>query len=188
MSLGLFEGPAHEVAPALLGWTLLVDGVGGAIVEVEAYAPDDPASHSFRGETPRNRAMFGPPGRLYVYRSYGVHWCANVVCEPSGVGAAVLLRALEPTDGVARMHERRGVADPRLLAAGPGRLTQALGITGLHDGARLDRPPFRLLPPAAPVEVEETPRVGITRAATLPWRYVVSGSRWASRGPRRASP
>ncbi len=181
-------GPAHEVAPALLGWTLLVDGVGGVIVEVEAYGPDDPASHSYRGETLRNRAMFGPPGRLYVYRSYGVHWCANVVCEPAGVGAAVLLRALEPTHGLETMRARRGVRDSRLLCAGPGRLTQALAISGAADGARLDRSPFRLLPPSHPVEAVATPRIGITKASAIPWRFVVRGSAWASRGPRRASP
>jgi DNA-3-methyladenine glycosylase len=184
----LVERAAPEVAPALLGWTLLVDGVGGEIVEVEAYGPDDPASHSYRGETPRNRAMFGPPGRLYVYHSYGIHWCANVVCEPAGVGAAVLLRSLEPTHGLETMCERRGVSDTRLLCSGPGRLTQALGLTGAADGARLDRAPFRLLPPSHLVEVEATPRIGITKASTVPWRFVVRGSRWASRGPRRASP
>jgi len=186
--LELVERPVLEAAPALLGWTLLVDGVGGTIVEVEAYAPDDPASHSYRGETPRNRAMFGPPGRLYVYHSYGIHWCANVVCGPAGVGAAVLLRALEPTHGLEKMCERRRLSDARLLCAGPGRLTQALGLTGDHDGAQLDLPPFRLYPPAGTVEIDATPRVGITKASALPWRYVVRGSRWASRGPRRASP
>lgn len=184
----LFERPVLEVAPALLGWTLLVDGVGGTIVEVEAYGPDDPASHSFRGETPRNRAMFGPPGRLYVYHSYGLHWCANVVCEPAGVGAAVLLRAVEPTHGLEAMHERRGVSDPRLLCAGPGRLTQALGITGADDGASLEGGRFALLPPSRPPAYEATPRVGITKASELPWRYLVKGSPWPSRGPRRAAP
>jgi DNA-3-methyladenine glycosylase len=183
----LVERPVLEVAPALLGWTLLVDGVGGRIVEVEAYGPDDPASHSYRGETPSNRAMFGPPGCLYVYRSYGIHWCANVVCEPAGAGAAVLLRALEPTHGLEMMCERRGVSDPRLLGSGPGRLTQAPGITGADDGARLDRAPFRLLSPSHPVPFEVTARVGITKASALPRRYVVKGSRWRSRGPRRAA-
>jgi DNA-3-methyladenine glycosylase len=177
----------HEVARGLLGATLIVDGVGGEIVEVEAYAADDPASHSFGGPTSRNGVMFGPPGRLYVYRSYGVHWCANVVCGPEGEGAAVLLRALRPTDGVELMHRRRGVGDERLLCAGPGRLTQALGITGTHDGARVDRSPFRLRLPVREPLIEATPRIGITKASTLPWRYVVRESRWASRGPRRAS-
>lgn len=182
-----FEQPVLEVAPALLGWTLLVDGVGGIIVEVEAYRSDDPASHSYRGETRRNRAMFGPPGRLYVYRSYGTHWCANVVCEAEGVGAAVLLRALEPTHGLDSMRERRGVPDTRLLCSGPGRLTQALGITGALDGARLDRSPFRLRPPERPAVAVTTPRIGITKAAEAPWRYVLRGTRWASRGPRSAA-
>ncbi len=177
-----------EVAPALLGWTLLVDGIGGVVVEVEAYARDDPASHSYRGETRRNRAMFGPPGHLYVYHSYGMHWCANVVCEPVGTGAAVLLRALEPTHGIEVMRARRGIGDVRLLCAGPGRLTQALGITGAHDGARLDRPPFRLLPPPGACAYEATPRVGISKAVDAPCRYVLSGTPWASRGPRRAPP
>ncbi len=177
----------HTAARSLLGWTLLRDGVGGEVVEVEAYSHDDPASHAFRGPTARNRAMFGPPLRLYVYRSYGVHWCANVVFGPEGEGAAVLLRALRPTHGVEVMRERRGVEDDRLLCSGPGRLTEALGITGADDGARLDRPPFRLVPPEQPVAIEATPRVGISRAADLPWRYVIRGSRWPSRGPRRAA-
>jgi DNA-3-methyladenine glycosylase len=174
----------HDAAPALLGWTLLVDGVGGEIVEVEAYASDDPASHSYRGATPRNRVMFGPPGRLYVYRSYGIHWCANVVCGPDGEGAAVLLRALRPSRGIDVMRERRGLDDERLLCSGPGRLTQALGITGAHDGAPLDAGSIRLLPPTEPVEFETTVRVGITKATDAAWRYVVKGSPWASRGRR----
>lgn len=176
----------HEAAPALVGWTLLVDGVGGTIVEVEAYAPGDPASHSFRGPTRRNATMFGPPGRLYVYRSYGIHWCANVVCAAEGVGAAVLLRALEPTAGVDRMTRRRGVNDLLLLCSGPGRLTQALGVTGDHDGLSLDHTPFRLVPPTAPVEVVTGPRVGITRAGDLPWRYTLRGSAFVSRPRPRA--
>ena len=187
MSLGDLLGlGVHAAAPGLLGWTLLADDVGGEIVEVEAYAPDDPASHSYHGATARNAVMFGPPGRLYVYRSYGMHWCANVVCGPEGEGAAVLVRALRPTRGIEVMRARRGVDDERLLCSGPGRLTQALGITGADDGARLDRPPFRLLPPAGPVDVGTTPRVGITKASDVPWRYVVRGTPWASRGPRRA--
>jgi len=179
-------GGVHEVAHSLLGATLLVDGVGGTVVEVEAYAPDDPASHSFRGPTARNAAMFGPPGRLYVYRSYGMHWCANIVCEPEGVGAAVLIRALEPTHGVETMRERRGVDDVGLLCSGPGRLTQALAITGAYDGARLDRPPFELRPPAEAVDIAATTRIGITSGADRPWRYVLRGSPWLSRAPRPA--
>lgn len=163
---------ALAAAPALLGWTLLLDGVGGRIVEVEAYEPDDPASHSYRGETPRNGAMFGPPGRLYVYRSYGVHWCVNVTCGPPGVGAAVLLRALEPTHGLDAMRARRGGVADRLLCSGPGRLTQALGIDGGHDGADPSIAPFALLAPPLPVEAVASPRVGISRATDLPWRFV----------------
>ena len=182
----LLRGSVHEVAPALVGWTLLVDGVGGRIVEVEAYAQDDPASHAFGGETVRNATMFGPPGHLYVYRSYGLHWCANVVCEQPGRAAGVLLRALEPTHGVDRMRARRGLTDVRLLCAGPGRLTQALALTGADDGADLSRPPFRLAPPATPAVVERTPRIGISRAAERPWRYVEAGSSFSSRRRRAA--
>ena len=176
----------HEVAPALVGWTLLVHGVGGRIVEVEAYAEDDPASHSYGGATARNASMFGPPGRLYVYRSYGIHWCANVVCEPPGRAAGVLLRALEPTHGLDTMRARRGVSDVRLLCAGPGRLTQALGLTGADDGADLSALPFVLSPPTAPVAVERTPRIGISRAVDQPWRYVEAGSTFPSRRRRAA--
>jgi DNA-3-methyladenine glycosylase len=182
----LVRGGVHDVAPALVGWTLLVDGVGGRIVELEAYAEDDPASHAFGGATQRNASMFGPPGHLYVYRSYGIHWCANVVCEPPGRGAGVLLRALEPTHGLDRMRARRGVVDERLLCSGPGRLTQALGLTGADDGADLSLPPFALVPPAVPAVVERTPRIGISRAVEQPWRYVEAGSSWPSRRRRAA--
>jgi DNA-3-methyladenine glycosylase len=184
----LLSGGLHDVARGLLGWTLLRDGVGGRIVEVEAYSPDEPASHAFRGRTPRNGAMFGVPGTLYVYRSYGVHWCVNVACEPEGVGAAVLLRALEPTAGLEAMRARRGDVPDRALCSGPGRLTQALGITAADDGAAVTAAPFELLPSDGEVEVVTTPRVGITRAVDLPWRYVVRGSGWLSRGPRSAPP
>ena len=182
----LLAGSVHDAAPALVGWTLLLNGVGGRIVEVEAYASDDPASHSYRGPTARTDVMFGPPGRLYVYRSYGLHWCANVVCEPAGRGAALLLRALEPTHGLDAMRPRRGVDDERLLCAGPGRLTQALGLTDEHNGADLTRWPFELVPPAMPAVVERTPRIGITKAIEKPWRYVEAGSAWASRTRRAA--
>jgi DNA-3-methyladenine glycosylase len=182
----LVAASVHDAAPALIGWTLLVDGVGGRIVEVEAYAADDPASHSFRGPTPRAAVMFGPPGRLYVYRSYGLHWCANVVCEEPGRGAALLLRALEPVHGLDRMRERRGVDDVRLLCAGPGRLTQALGLTGAHNTADLGASPFELVPPLAPAAVERTPRIGISRATDRLWRYVEAGSSWSSRARRAA--
>jgi DNA-3-methyladenine glycosylase len=176
------------VAQELLGATLLLDGVGGVVVETEAYAPGDPASHSFRGRTPRNETMFGPAGRLYVYRSYGIHWCANVVCDEDGVGAAILLRALEPTAGIDVMRARRGVEDERLLCSGPGRLTEALGITGRHDGLALDEPPFEVVARASDAEIATTPRVGITRAVERPWRYVLAGSSFLSRSRPRAVP
>lgn len=181
----LLDG-AVGAARGLLGWTLLVDGVGGVIVEAEAYTADDPASHSFSGQTRRNASMFGPPGTIYVYRSYGVHWCVNVAVEPEGVGAAVLLRALEPTHGLAMMRQRRGIDDVRRLCSGPGRLTQALAITGAHDGATVGQPPFVLQPPGGRVAVAATPRIGISKATGRPWRFVVSGSPWATAGPRRA--
>jgi DNA-3-methyladenine glycosylase len=174
------------VARALVGWTFLVDGVGGVIVETEAYAAGDPASHSFGGPTRRNATMFGPPGRLYVYRSYGVHWCANVVCADEGIGAAVLLRALEPTDGIDVMRARRGGEDVRLLASGPGRLTQALAISAKHDGLGLAEEPFALVPPEHPATVFASPRVGISRAADLLWRYSLAGSTFVSRPRPRA--
>ena len=176
----------HDVAPELIGATLLVDGVGGVIVEVEAYDSDDPASHGFRGRTARNAAMFGPPGHAYVYRSYGVHWCLNVVTDGEGTAAAVLLRALEPTHGLETMRARRRAEDPRLLCSGPGRLCQALGVTGAHDGLPLDGPPFELHARPHPVAVVAGPRVGISRAAHLPWRYVLEGSPFLSRGRPRA--
>ena len=161
--------------------------MGGVVVETEAYAPDDPASHSYAGATRRNATMFGPPGHLYVYRSYGVHWCANVVCGEEEIGAAVLLRALEPAAGLDRMRKRRGIDDVRLLAAGPGRLTQALGITSEHDGADLTHAPFLFAPPVAAPEIVSSPRIGITRAADRPWRYSLAGSRFVSRPRPRAS-
>jgi DNA-3-methyladenine glycosylase len=178
----------HEVARGLLGWTFLRDGVGGRIVEVEAYAPNDPASHAFRGRTARNGSMFEAPGTLYVYRSYGIHWCVNVACEPEGTGAAVLLRALEPTHGLDLMRARRGGVTDRELCSGPGKLTQALGISGTDDGTPVTSPPFLLEPPQTAVDVLATPRIGLTRATELPWRYVVRGSCWLSRGLRSAQP
>lgn len=176
----------HDVAPELIGATLLVDGVGGVIVEVEAYDRDDPASHGFRGRTARNAAMFGPPGHAYVYRSYGVHWCLNAVTDAEGTAAAVLIRAVEPVHDLEAMRARRGVGDERLLCSGPGRLCQALGITGAHDGLPLDTPPFELRPRPRPVAVVSGPRIGISQAAHLPWRYVLEGSPFASRVRRRA--
>jgi DNA-3-methyladenine glycosylase len=176
-----FARSVHEVAPELVGATLLVDGDGGRIVEVEAYDAGDPASHGYRGRTSRNRAMFGPPGHAYVYRSYGVHWCLNLVCGPEGSAEAVLVRALEPLAGIERMRARRGVEPERLLCAGPGRLCQALGVTGQLDGLPLDRAPFALRGAAGAVDVVAGPRVGITRATELPWRYGLAGSRFVSR-------
>jgi DNA-3-methyladenine glycosylase len=166
--------------------TLLVDGVGGPIVEVEAYDAEDPAAHGFRGRTARNASMFGPPGHAYVYRSYGIHWCLNLVCEEEGTAAAVLLRALEPTQGLDVMRVRRGLDEPRLLCAGPGRLCQALAVTREHDGLPLDALPFALRAAETPLEVLTGPRIGITRAAEVPWRYAAAGSRYLSR-PLRAS-
>ena len=185
-----FAGDSHEVARSLIGATLLIDGVGGIIVETEAYDRDDPASHTFGGPTPRNAAMFGPSGRAYVYRSYGIHWCLNVVCREAGHGAGVLIRAIEPTMGIARMRERRGLDDLRLLCAGPGRVGQALGIDGSFNGKAFDAPPFVLLPldgeqPA--VQVEVGPRIGISKAADVPWRFGEKGSRFLSK-PFRAVP
>jgi DNA-3-methyladenine glycosylase len=181
-----FARSVHEVAPDLIGATLLFDGAGGRIVEVEAYDREDPASHGFRGETRRNRSMFGPPGTAYVYRSYGIHWCLNLVCEEKGSAAAVLLRALEPLRGVHRMRQRRALDDERLLCAGPGRLCQALGITGADDGRPLDRPPFELLAPDGGVAIARGPRVGLSQAVELPWRYGLAGSRFLSRALRPA--
>jgi len=179
-----FARSVHQVAPDLIGCTLLADGVGGPIVEVEAYDHEDPASHGFRGETARNRSMFGPPGHAYVYRSYGIHWCLNLVCEEKGVAAAVLLRALEPEHGVGEMRARRNLDELRLLCAGPGRLCQALAVTGEHDGRPLNRPPFELRARKGEPEVVTGPRVGITQAADLPWRYGLAGSPFLSRGFR----
>lgn len=179
-----FSAPADVLAPLLIGVTLLVDGVGGRIVETEAYDGTDPASHSFRGRTPRNAAMFGPAARAYVYRSYGVHWCLNLVCGQMDDGAAVLIRALAPTHGLEQMHARRGVQDERLLCAGPGRLTQALAIDGSFDHLPLLEPPFELLAPpgGAPAPALVTgPRIGITRAVDVPWRFGEAGSRYVSR-------
>ncbi|HZU20521.1 MAG TPA: DNA-3-methyladenine glycosylase [Gaiellaceae bacterium] len=178
----------HDVAPDLIGAELYVDGVGGVIVEVEAYDHEDPAAHGFANRrTERNASMFLRGGHAYVYRSYGIHWCLNVVCGDEGVAGAVLLRALEPMHGLDAMRRRRGLDDIRLLCAGPGRLCQALGVTRAHDGLPLDEPPFDLRPRTRDVEVVRGPRVGITKAAELPWRYGLAGSRYLSR-PFRAAP
>jgi DNA-3-methyladenine glycosylase len=172
----------HEVAPELIGAELFVDGVGGTIVEVEAYDHEDPAAHGFGNRrTARNASMFLAGGHAYVYRSYGIHWCLNVVCGVEDEASAVLIRALEPTQGLELMCERRGLDDVRLLCAGPGRLTQALAVTRDHDGLALDRPPFELRPRQGDVEVVTGPRIGITKAVELPWRYGLAGSRFVSR-------
>ena len=163
----------------LIGWTLTLDGVGGRIVETEAYHHEDPASHSFAGPTPRNAVMFGPPGRIYVYRSYGIHWCMNLVCGETP-GSAVLIRALEPTHGLDVMTARRGVDDPRRLCSGPGNVCQALGVTREHDGMRVDHMPFGLEPGPAR-EIAVGPRIGISKAADVPWRFGELGSRYLSK-------
>lgn len=171
----------HEVAPELIGATLLVDGVGGPIVEVEAYDQEDPASHAFRGQTPRNAVMFGPAGFAYVYRSYGVHWCLNFVCGVPGRAEAVLIRALLPEQGLDVMRDRRGVEAECALCSGPGKLCQALGVTREQNGAPLDAPPFELLERAETPPIATGARVGITRATELPWRYGLAGSPFLSR-------
>jgi DNA-3-methyladenine glycosylase len=185
LARGFFARSVHEVAPELIGATFLVDGVGGPIVEVEAYHHTDPAAHSFGGPTARNAVMFGPPGYVYVYRSYGIHWCVNFVCEAEHSASAVLIRALMPTKGLPTMRRRRGLEDERLLCAGPGRLCEALAITRAYNGMALDRAPFALFARTSPVEIAAGPRVGISKAADLPWRYGWAGSRFLSR-PFRA--
>ncbi len=176
-----FGRSVHEVAPDLIGATLLVNGVGGIIVEVEAYHHADPAAHSFRGPTPRNRIMFGPPGFSYVYRSYGIHWCVNFVCEEEGSASAVLIRALQPTHGLAAMRRRRGLQDERSLCSGPGKLTEALGITIAHSELPLDKPPIALHARTDKPEIVAGVRIGITKAVELPWRYGLKGSRFLSK-------
>ena len=181
LSAAFFDRPVLTVARELIGVTLLVDGVGGPIVETEAYHHEDPASHSYNGRTPRNAAMFGPPGHAYVYRSYGLHWCLNFVCGPEGDASAVLIRALLPTEGLATMAQRRGLSDPRKLCAGPGRLCQALAVTRAQDGRPLDAPPFALLMADGPYEIISGPRVGISISRDLPWRFGLARSPFLSR-------
>lgn len=176
-----FARDVNSVARDLIGATLLFNGVGGRIVEVEAYHHTEPAAHSHQGPTERNAMMFGPPGHSYVYRSYGMHWCVNFVCEAAGSASGVLIRAIEPSEGMAAMRRRRGIKDVRLLCAGPGRLCQALGITGAHNGLVLDRPPFALWPPQTAVAIVIGRRIGITKAVDLPWRYGLAGSRFLSK-------
>src|SRR5882757_2519473 len=166
-----FARSVHEIAPELIGATLLVNGVGGIIVELEAYHHTDPAAHSFRGPTPRNLVMFCPPGFSYVYRSYGIHWCLNFVCEEQGSASAVLIRALQPTHGIPAMRRRRGLHDDRSLCSGPGKLCEALGITIAHSGLPLDKPPIALHARTDTPDIASGMRVGITKAVDLPWRY-----------------
>ena len=176
-----FARSVHEVAPALIGATLLVDGVGGIIVEVEAYHHTEPAAHSFNGPTPRNMVMFGPPGFLYVYRSYGIHWCMNFVCEKEGSASAVLIRAIEPTHGIPAMRRRRGLQDERLLSSGPGKLCEAMAVTGKHNGLALDTPPIAIYARTRKPEIVSGLRIGITKAVELPWRYGLKGSKFMSK-------
>jgi DNA-3-methyladenine glycosylase len=184
LSRAFFGRSVHEVAPELIGAILLVGRVGGRVVEVEAYHHTDPAAHSYNGPTARNAVMFGPPGFAYVYRSYGIHWCLNFVCEPKGSASAVLIRALEPTVGIPTMRRRRGVIDGRLLCSGPGRLCEALGITDAYNGLALDQPPFAIFARTDAAEVIAGPRIGITKAVEQPWRYGLKGSRFLSKPMR----
>lgn len=176
-----FDRSVHAVAPELIGATLLVNGVGGTIVEVEAYHHTDPAAHSYIGRTNRNAVMFGPAGYAYVYRSYGMHWCVNFVCEQEGSASAILIRALEPTHGLARMRRQRGLSDDRLLCSGPGKLCEALGVTRKHDGLALDKAPFELRARSEDCEIAVGVRIGITKAPDKPWRYGLKGSRYLSK-------
>jgi len=176
-----FGRSVHEVAPDLIGATLLVNGVGGVIAEVEAYHHTDPAAHSFRGPTPRNNVMFGPPGFSYVYRSYGIHWCINFVCEKQGSASAVLIRALEPTHGIPAMRRRRGLQEERSLCSGPGKLCEALAITIAHNELPLDMPPIALHARIGKPEIVSGVRIGITKAVELPWRYGLKGSKFLSK-------
>ncbi len=178
MEAAFFAREATTVAADLIGAEFRVDGIGGIIVETEAYSSDDPASHSFRGMTPRNRVMFGPPGHAYVYRSYGMHWCLNFVCL---TGSAVLLRAIEPIWGLQSMIERRGTTTLRLLCSGPGRLCQALAVDGTDDGIALRGPRFTVIPLTPPPPVETGPRIGISKGIETPWRYGLKGSAFTSR-------
>ena len=183
-----FVRSVHVVARDLVGCRLLFDGVGGTIVETESYERDDPACHAYVGLTDRTEPLFGPPGRAYVYLSYGIHSLLNAVAEPEGEAAAVLIRALQPTDGLERMRARRGQRPDGELCSGPGKLTEALGIGLEQNGADLGRDPFLLLPPAGePPPVVAGPRIGITKAVERPWRFCAAGSAFVSR-PRPPQP
>ena len=176
-----FDRSVHRIAPELIGATLMVNGMGGVIVEVEAYHHTDPAAHSYTGRTERNAVMFGPPGVAYVYRSYGIHWCLNFVCEAEGSASAVLIRALEPTAGLALMRRRRGLKNERTLCSGPGKLCQALGVSIRHNGLPLDRAPFELRARVGTPEIVVGVRIGITKAIEQPWRYGMKGSKFLSK-------
>ncbi len=182
-----FARSVHAVAPDLIGAWFCFNGVGGRIVEVEAYHHTEPAAHSYGGRTERNAVMFGPPGYAYVYRSYGIHWCVNFVCEREGSAAAVLIRALEPVEGLAIMRRRRGVRELRLLCSGPGRLCEALGISRAHNGLPLDAPPFELRRRVGKVAIAIGPRIGISKAVEHPWRYGLAGSPFLSKPFRTAT-
>lgn len=183
-----FLQPSDLVAQELIGSFFSYQGVGGIIVETEAYDQTDPASHSFCGPTGRNTIMFGPPDAIYVYRSYGIHWCFNFVCGEENHGSAVLIRAIEPTTGIETMKERRNMSDIRLLCAGPGRVSQALGITDRENGLLLSSAECILLPRNIPVDIVAGPRIGITKAADVPWRFGLAGSRFLSRPFPKGSP
>jgi DNA-3-methyladenine glycosylase len=176
-----FTLPADLVAHALIGAIITVDGVGGTIVETEAYDREDPASHTFSGPTPRNAVMFGPAGHVYIYRSYGIHWCLNFVCREAGHGAGVLVRAIEPLTGIDAMRQRRGLDPLKLLCSGPGRVTQALGITHAHNGMSLSEAPFCIEAPEGKIQVVTGPRIGITKAIDVPWRFGLAGSKFVSK-------
>jgi DNA-3-methyladenine glycosylase len=176
-----FSAPAETVARQLIGVTVLVEGVGGRIVETEAYDYEDPASHAYSGPTERNAAMFGPPAHAYVYRSYGIHWCLNFVCQEAGHGAGVLIRALEPVAGLDAMRLRRDAQDERMLCSGPGKLCQALGVTRAHNGMALSQAPFELLAAQPGLTLVDGPRIGISKAVDVPWRFGLAGSRFVSR-------
>ena len=183
-----FSAPSHEVAPLLIGVTVLVNGVGGRIVETEAYDMTEPAAHTYTGPSARNAAMFGPAGHAYVYMSHGIHWCMNFVCREPGHGAGVLIRAVEPLAGLDAMRVRRGMEDARMLCSGPGKLCQAMGVTRAHNGLALTAAPFELIARAEEVEVAVAvgPRIGISKAVELPWRFGEAGSRFLSRPFRGA--
>jgi DNA-3-methyladenine glycosylase len=176
-----FSAASDVVARRLIGAIVTVDGVGGRIVETEAYDREDPASHSFSGPTLRNMVMFGPPAHAYVYRSYGIHWCLNFVCREAGHGAGVLIRAIEPLTGIDAMRERRGLEPLKLLCSGPGRVAQALGITHKNNGMSLLEAPFHIEPPEEAFDIVSGPRIGISKAMDVPWRFGLAGSKYFSK-------